>query len=103
MVGKGAGQLTLVSGHLTNGSDPDGLLATLGPALLREDLGFHSFQIVDAGFRQYESRRGTEAGRHVLIGMSRFLAAHCSTPREVGQTYEIALRLQRSEKIYRDG
>ncbi|MFQ5934011.1 MAG: Rieske (2Fe-2S) protein, partial [Dehalococcoidia bacterium] len=93
----------LVSSYLTGGGNPDHLLATMSHAMLREDLGFHAFQIVDAGLKQYQERRGTDAGRHVLIGMSRFLAAHSPTPREVGQTYDIALRLQRGEEIYRDG
>ena len=89
-----------VSGYLAAGRDPDDLLATLGRMMLREDADFHSFQIVDAAFRQYESRRGTESGRHVLVGLSRFLAAHSPTPRAEGQTYQIALRLQRGEEIY---
>ena len=89
-----------VSGYLAGDCDPDDLLATLGRMMLREDADFHSFQIVDAGFRQYETRRGTESGRHVLIGLSRFLAAHSPTPRAEGQTYQIALRLQRGEEIY---
>ena len=89
-----------VSGYLAAGCDPDALLATLGRMMLREDADFHSFQIVDAAFRQYETRRGTESGRHVLIGLSRFLAAHSPTPRAEGQTYQIALRLQRGEEIY---
>ena len=78
------------------------LVAELGRGMLMEDSGFHSFQIVDAGFNQYQSRRGTESGRHVLIGMARFLAAHAPTPRAVGQTYQIALRLHRGEEIFRD-
>ena len=89
-----------VSGYLAGEGDTAGLLATLGRIMLREDAGFHSFQIVDAAFRQFESRRGTESGRHVLIGLSRFLAAHSPTPRAEGQTYQIALRLQRGEEIY---
>ena len=91
----------LVSSYVTGGGEPGKLLATLGHAMLREDAGFHSFQIVDAGFRQYQGRRGTEAGRHVLIGMARFLAAHSPTPRAVGQIYQIALRLHRGEEIFR--
>ena len=89
-----------VSGYLADDGAPDALLATLGRMMLREDADFHSFQIVDAAFRQFESRRGTESGRHVLIGLSRFLAAHSPTPRAEGQTYQIALRLQRGEEIY---
>ena len=76
------------------------MLNTLGRLMLREDAGFHSFQLVDAGFNQFGLREGTDAGRKVLIGMSRFLAAHSPTPRAVGQTYQIALRLQRGEEIY---
>ena len=89
-----------VSGYLASSGDLDDLLATMGRIMLREDADFHSFQIVDAAFRQFESRRGTESGRHVMIGLSRFLAAHSPTPRAEGQTYQIALRLQRGEEIY---
>ena len=89
-------------GDGSNGADPAELMATLGHAMLREDAGFHSFQIVDAAFKQYQERAGTEAGRHVLVGMVRFLAAHSPTPRAVGQTYSIATRLQRGDDLYRD-
>ena len=89
-----------VSGYLAAGDEPDALLATLGRMMLREDADFHSFQIVDAAFRQFNARRGTEPGRHVLIGLSRFLAAHSPTPRAEGQTYQIALRLQRGEELF---
>ena len=75
-------------------------MATLGQMLLREDADFHSFQIVDAAFKQFDSRMGTESRRHVIIGLSRFLAAHSPTPRAEGQTYQIALRLQRGEELF---
>ena len=90
----------VVSGYLSGGRDSEKLLATLGRMMLREDADFHSFQIVDAAFKQYGERWGTESGRHVLVGLSRFLAAHSPTPRAEGQTYQIALRLQRGEEIY---
>ena len=92
----------MVSRYMTGNGDPDALMAALGRGMLMEDAGFHSFQIVDAGFRQYQGRRGTEPGRHVLIGMARFLAAHAPTPRAVNQTYQIALRLHRGEEIFRE-
>ena len=92
----------LVSRYLSGNGRPEELLMTLGHAMLREDSGFHEFQIVDAGLRQYQARWGTEAGRHVLIGMSRFLAAHFPTPRAARQTYHTALRLHRGEEIYRE-
>ena len=65
-----------VSAYLAGEEPAADLLATLGRMMLREDADFHSFQILDAAFRQFESRRGTESGRHVLIGLVRFLAAH---------------------------
>ena len=89
-----------VSGYLAGDGAPEDLLAAMGRMMLREDADFHSFQIADAAFRQFESRAGTESGRHVMIGLSRFLAAHSPTPRAEGQTYHIALRLQRGEEIY---
>ena len=92
----------LVSQYLTGAGEPEALLATMGQVLLMEDSGFHSFQIVDAGFKQFAPRDGTAAGRHVLIGIARFLAAHSPTPRTVGQTYQTAVRLQRGEEIYRE-
>ena len=92
----------IVSQYITGAGDHEALLGTVGQVMLREDSGFHSFQLVDAGFKQFGFRQGSEAGRHVLIGMARFLAAHSPTPRAVGQTYQIALRLQRGEEIYQE-
>ena len=89
-----------VSGYLAGDGDRQDLMATMGRMMLREDAGFHSFQIVDAALKQFESRLTSESGRHVMIGLSRFLAAHSPTPRAEGQTYQIALRLQRGEEIY---
>ena len=51
-------------------------------------------------FNQFESRMGAESGRHVMIGLARFLAAHSPTPGAEGQTYQIALRLQRCEELF---
>jgi nitrite reductase/ring-hydroxylating ferredoxin subunit len=90
----------LVSRYLSSGAKPGAILATLGHAMLREDAGFHAFQLVEAAFRQFQGRRGTDAGRHVLIGLARYLAAHAPTPRAVGQTYQIALRLHRGEELH---
>jgi len=94
------GVAQLVSRYLTGGGDSGRVLETLGHLMLREDSGFHSFQLIDAGFQQYRVRQGTESGRHVLIAVARFLAAHAPTPRAVGQTYQIALRLHRGEELY---
>ena len=92
----------VVADYLGGENTPGDLIKTLGHAMLREDSGFHMFQMVDAGFKQYQERLGTESGRHVLIGLSRFLAAHSPTSRAVDQTYQIAVRLNRGEELYRN-
>lgn len=89
-----------VSDYLAEDGPSDNLMSTMGRIMLREDADFHSFQILDAAFKQFASRKGAESARHVMIGLSRFLAAHSPTPRAEGQTYQIALRLQRGEEIY---
>ena len=78
------------------------VVRTLGRALLREDAGFHMFQIYEAGMRQYRRFQGTPAGDHVLLGAARFLTAHSPTVRAVGQTFDIASRLHRGEALHAD-
>jgi nitrite reductase/ring-hydroxylating ferredoxin subunit len=90
----------LVMSYLHGGGDTDALLARLGHALLREDRNFHTIQAIEAAFRQYERLRGTEEGTHVLVAAARYLAAHAPTVRAQEQTYDIALRLQRGERLY---
>jgi len=76
------------------------VIAALGHALLREDAGFHEFQIYEAAVRQYGNFRGRPEGDHILIGAARFLTAHAPTVRATGPTFEIAQRLQRGEALY---
>ena len=76
------------------------VIETLGHALLREDAGFHQFQIYEAAVRQYHNFEGRPEGDHILIGAARFLTAHSPTVRATGQTFEIAERLQRGEALH---
>ena len=92
----------LVTDYVSSAPDADGALGVLAHAMLREDSTFHHFQIVDAALKQYEGRRETDSARHVLVGMARFLAAHYPTPRSVNQTFNIAVRLQRGDEIFRE-
>jgi hypothetical protein len=92
----------IVARYLHSDGRPDPLLARLGQLLLREDRDFHTIQTVEAAFRQYEQLQGTEAGTHVLIAAARYLAAHSPTVRAQGQTYSIASRLHRGEKIFEE-
>lgn len=92
----------LVALYQQSGGDPDRLRAVLGRLLLREDRDFHSIQMVEAAFRQYEALRDAPEGTHVLVAAARYLAAHAPTVRAEGQTYRIAQRLHRGENVYED-
>jgi nitrite reductase/ring-hydroxylating ferredoxin subunit len=92
----------LVAAYLAGGGAPARLLAVLGTLLLREDRDFHTVQMVEASFRQYERLRGTPAGADVLVAATRYLAAHAPTVRAQGQTYQIAQRLHRGEHLFEE-
>src|SRR5438093_701198 len=91
----------LVASYLGAGGDADRLIAVLGACLLREDRNFHTIQCVEAAVRQHELLDGEEA-RLPLIAAARYLAAHAPTVRSQRQTYDIARRLHRGERIYED-
>jgi nitrite reductase/ring-hydroxylating ferredoxin subunit len=92
----------LVARYLAAGGQPERLLAVLGRVLLREDRDFHTIQAVEAAFRQYGPLRDTPAGTHVLVAAARYLAAHAPTVRAQGQTYQIAHRLCRGERLFEE-
>jgi hypothetical protein len=91
-----------VARYLYSHGDPRRLLAALGSLLLREDRDFHTIQTIEAAFRQYELSQGTAAGTHVLVAAARYLAAHAPTVRAQGQTYQIAHRLHRGERLFEE-
>jgi nitrite reductase/ring-hydroxylating ferredoxin subunit len=92
----------LVARHLALGHSPRALIATLGRALLREDAGFHAYQMLEAGIRQFEEWGNTVEGRHILIAVVRYLAAHSPTERAVLQTADIARRLMRGGELHQE-
>ena len=92
----------LVARHLTLGHSPQALIATLARALLREDAGFHAYQMLEAGVRQFTAWRDTDEGRHILIAVARYLAAHSPTERAVLQTADIARRLMRGGELHQE-
>jgi hypothetical protein len=93
-----------VAHYLHGGGAPEPLLAMLGKLLLREDRDFHTIQTVEAAFRQFtllkEAGAAPEQAAHVLVAAARYLAAHAPTMRAQGQTYQIAVRLARGEKLF---
>jgi hypothetical protein len=92
----------LVARHLTLGHSPQALIATLAHAVLREDAGFHSYQMLEAGVRQFAVWGHTDEGRRILVAVARYLAAHSPTERAMLQTADIAQRLMRGEELYQN-
>jgi nitrite reductase/ring-hydroxylating ferredoxin subunit len=92
----------LVARFLTLGHPPETLMATLAHALLREDAGFHAYQMLEAGVRQFHEWGNCDQGRHILIAVSRYLAAHFPTQRALLQTADIATRLMRGGELHRE-
>ena len=90
----------LVARHLILGHPPETLIATLAHALLREDAGFHAYQMLEAGVRQFHEWGDGDQGRHILIAVARYLAAHLPTERAALQTADIARRLMRGGELH---
>lgn len=90
----------LVARHLMLGHSPQVLIITLAYAVLREDAGFHAYQMLEAGVRQFTAWGNTEEGRHILVAIARYLAAHSPTERASLQTADIARRLMRGGELH---
>jgi nitrite reductase/ring-hydroxylating ferredoxin subunit len=91
----------LVARHFALRHPPDALIATLAHALLREDAGFHAYQMLEAAVRQFREWGDGDAGRHILVAATRYLAAHFPTQRALLQTADIARRLMRGGELHR--
>jgi nitrite reductase/ring-hydroxylating ferredoxin subunit len=92
----------LVARHVTLGHSPEALLATMAHAVLREDAGFHSYQMLEAGIRQFTAWGNSDEGRHILVAVARYLAAHSPTERATLQTADIARRLMRGGELHEE-
>jgi hypothetical protein len=90
----------LVARHSMLGHSPQALIATLARGVLREDAGFHAYQMLEAGVRQFALWGDTDEGRRILIAVSRYLAAHSPTERAALQTADIARRLMRGGELH---
>ena len=78
------------------------LVDTLAFATLREDLDFHTLQVLEAATTQLAARGNDGGAEEIMIGVVRNLAAHCPTRRAGYQTAMIARRLQRGEELFAD-
>lgn len=93
-----------VGEYLFRGGDATELRAELAGLLLREDRDFHTIQSVEAAFRQHDlllaGGAPADEAVYVLVAAARYLAAHSPTVRAQGQTFGIARRLHRNEKLF---
>ena len=67
---------------------------------VREDLDFHTLQVLEAGYQQARAWEGQPEAEHLMVAVVRDLAAFCPTRRAGLRTAQTALRLERGEKIY---
>jgi nitrite reductase/ring-hydroxylating ferredoxin subunit len=97
-----------VVNYLARGGNISELFNTLGHALLREDAEFHSFQMFEAAMVEHEhweienSELASHAQETLIIAVTRYLAGHAPTAREIPHTARIAMRLHRGEKLFED-
>jgi nitrite reductase/ring-hydroxylating ferredoxin subunit len=92
----------LAASHLSAGRPPGSFIALLGHAVLREDVGFHMVQNLQAAVRQYLAWQGGPEAASILIATARYLAAHSPTPRARQQTAQVARRLMRGGTVHED-
>jgi hypothetical protein len=90
----------LVARHLTLGHSPQTLIVTLARVLLREDAGFHAYQMLEAGVRQFAAWGSSNEGRRILIAVAKYLAVHSPTERAQLQTADMARRLMRGGELH---
>ena len=97
-------QVNQVAARVTNyfsaSADPAPIAAALGRMLLREDRDFHSIQSMEAAFPLALASHDAQLASHFTIATARYLAAHAPTVRAQGQTFRIAERLYRGERVF---
>ncbi|HDX9669156.1 TPA: Rieske 2Fe-2S domain-containing protein [Bacillus cereus] len=97
-----------VVNYLACGGEKNKLFNTLGHALLREDAEFHTFQMFEAAMVEHDhwgiedSELASYAQETLIIAVTRYLAGHAPTAREMPHTARIAMRLHRGEKLFED-
>jgi nitrite reductase/ring-hydroxylating ferredoxin subunit len=90
----------LVSEHFDVEGDTADLKRVLGRGLLREDANFHTLQNVEAAFARFDDSESEAERRLALVACARYMAAHFPTRRSAEQTFSIATRLHRGERLH---
>jgi hypothetical protein len=96
------GAARVVARYLQLGHPVQPLFDTLTRAVVREDLDFHTFQMLEAGIRQYHEWEGQPEAEHILIAVARDIAAFSPTRRDTFHRMHIALRLHRGDALYEE-
>ncbi|MCF6137460.1 Rieske (2Fe-2S) protein [Pseudalkalibacillus berkeleyi] len=97
-----------VVSYLANDGDKSSLFNTLGFALLREDAEFHSFQMYEAAMIEHDywiqedSEIAKRAQESIIVAVTRYLAGHAPTAREMPHLATIAMRLYKGEKLFEE-
>ena len=92
----------LVVDYRASGAPVADLLEAVGGGLLREDRNFHTIQAVEASINHAESSDDPADATLALVAGARYLAAHAPTVRAQGQTFQIAQRLQRGDRLFEE-
>lgn len=92
----------LLAQYLYSGGKPQRLMAMLGKVMLRENRDFHVIQSLEAAFRLYTKLGDAPERVHVLVATARYLAAHAPTMRSQEQTYQMAYRLHRGDRLFEE-
>ena len=90
----------IVTRYLRLGFDFAPLVDRLAYVTVREDLDFHSLQVLEAAVNQCRAWQFGPQCELIMVGVVRNLAAHCPTRRAGLQTAEIARRLHQGERIF---
>jgi nitrite reductase/ring-hydroxylating ferredoxin subunit len=80
--------------------DDTALRTALVRAVLREDAGFHVYQMLEAALTQAGERSDGAPSRHLLIAAARYIAAHTPTPRAELQTANVARKLAGGRQLH---
>ena len=92
----------LTARYLRVGGSLERLIDTLAYATVREDLDFHSLQVLEGAVAQGRTWGDGPEREHLMVGVARNLAAQCPTRRGGLSTAMIARRLHRGQELYVD-
>ncbi len=93
----------IVARHFGRGHGRETLVPVLAHAVLREDAGFHTYQMLEAAIGQARLWGDGPEARHILVAAARYLAAHSPTARADLQTATVARKLARGEALHEAG